>query len=109
MKLTSKQVAKIRDQTGLTPVSDQAAEDSGLSRAFGDQTFYIDPNGLYVFEPVTAPSGKGDQVLAVQIATVTVDEPDQADTSEEPAEKGDSVTLQPIQPRSTQVTADLAV
>lgn len=119
MKLTAKQVATIEKKTGFTPVPDSAAAETGLAEHFGDDTFYLDPQGVYVFEEVeegsfpdqagavgtaaeaNAATGAVEEtapmkpVIAVQIARV------------EPAE-GDQVTVRAIQPKATNLTVDLA-
>ncbi len=50
MKLTDDQVAVVEQQTGAIPIpaNDQAV--TSLTEAFGDHTFYADPNGLHVLE-----------------------------------------------------------
>ena len=107
MKLSKQQVAAIRKKTGLKPLPEEAAEESGLAGAFGDQTFYVDPEGVYVFEPVEPPSGMGEPLLAIQIAEI-----ERAEAAEEESESGDGeegdVVLRPIQPRTTSLTVDLA-
>ena len=103
MRLNENQVQTIENKTGLTPISDEAASDSGLAGHFGDNTFYLDSRGVYVFEEIQpvdesgAPVGEanGDMVTAIQIAAV------------EPAE-GDAVTVRSIQPEATQLTIELA-
>lgn len=96
MKLNKKQVDTIEKKTGFSPVPDDAATQSGLAGHFGENTFYLDSKGVYVFEAVEQPSEEGDHVMAVQIAEV------------EPAE-GDAVTIRGIQPKATALTVDLAV
>lgn len=97
MKLTSEQMTTIRRKTGLRPLPQTAAAEAGLAAAFGDQTFYVDPQGVYVFESIRHPSGGGDPVMAIQIARV-----------ERPEEDADEVTVRPVQPRGIDLTLDLA-
>jgi hypothetical protein len=97
MKLTASQVTAIQKKTGLKPLPDSAASETGLAEAFGDQTFYVDPQGIYVFESIENPSGDGDPVMAIQIASV------------EPQEEGsEQVTVRAVQPRPIDLTVDLA-
>ena len=97
MKLTKKQVKAIEKKTGFTPLPDEAAAESGLAEAFGDQTFYVDPDGVYVFEAVEQLSGTGEPVTAIQIAEV-----------ERSEEDSDEVTVRAVQPRTASLTVDLA-
>lgn len=119
MKLTASQVATIEKKTGFTPVPESAAAETGLAERFGDDTFYLDARGVYVFEEVeegafpdeagavgaaaasneatgavegTAPK---KPVIAVQIAAV------------EPV-GDDQVTVRAIQPKATSLAVDLA-
>lgn len=119
MKLTKTQVATIEKKTGFTPVPDEAAAETGLAEHFGEDTFYLDAQGVYVFEEVERdafPDSTGavgaaaeanaahgaaaggapkKPVVAVQIAAV------------EPAGE-DQVTVRAIQPKATELTVDLA-
>lgn len=97
MKLTASQVTVIQNKTGLKPLPETAASESGLADAFGDQTFYVDPQGVYVFESIENPSGDGDPVMAIQIAAV-----------EQKEDGGDEVTVRAVQPRPIDLTIDLA-
>jgi hypothetical protein len=97
MKLTATQVTAIEKQTGLKPLPDSAASEAGLAEAFGDQTFYVDPQGVYVFESIENPSGNGDPAMAIQIASVEATEGE-----------GDEVTVRAMQPRSIELTVDLS-
>ena len=89
MKLNRSQIAAVRRETKLAPVPPAVADESGLAGAFGDQTFYVDPEGVYVFEPVEQPSGE-EPLMAIQIAIV-----------EREAPEADEVVLRPVQPRTT--------
>lgn len=119
MKLTASQVATIEKKTGFTPVPDSAAAETGLADHFGEDTFYLDARGVYVFEEVeegafpdeagavgaaatanaeagaVAETAPKKPVVAVQIAAV------------EPA-GDDQVTVRAIQPKATSLAVDLA-
>ena len=97
MKLTADQVKSIEKKTGFKPLPDDAAAQSGLAEAFGDQTFYVDENGLYVFESVEPASGMGEPLLGIRIAKV-----------EGPKPEDDEVTLRPVMPQTTDLRVDLA-
>lgn len=52
MKLTEAQAERIKSQFGAEPLpTDEPAVDQ-LKDAFGEHTFYLDANGLIIFEPV---------------------------------------------------------
>jgi len=105
MKLTAVQVATIEKKTGFKPLPEEAAEQTGLAEAFGDQTFYVDPEGVYVFESIEAPSGEGEPVMAIRIAAV---ERAEGGDDGDSGDGGDEVTVRPVQPEATSLTVDLA-
>lgn len=94
MKLNRQQMSIIRKQIGIAPVPEPVAQ-TDLVGKFGDQTFYVDDEGLYVFEPVVPPSGQGDGLIAIQLAEV------------KPAESGDEVELRPVTPRISGMSAEI--
>lgn len=107
MKLNQDQVDTIKEKTGLTPIPQEAAADSGLEGHFGDNTFYLDSQGVYVFEEIrTEDDGvqtvvppeqaTGESVTAIQIAAV------------EQGEQEGAVSVRSIQPQATTLTVDLA-
>ncbi len=50
MKLSSPQIEKICSQTSLEVVREDGSAAAELSRHFGEHTFFVDPNGLFVVE-----------------------------------------------------------
>lgn len=50
MILTDTQIAVVEQQTGATPIPQDEPVAEQLRQAFGDHTFYADPNGLHVIE-----------------------------------------------------------
>lgn len=86
MKLTTEQVDAIERQTGAQPIpADNPAQDA-LESAFGEHTFYADPNGLHVLEPISTAGADGNHAEVLQIATWA------SETMDE---------LQPIEPKRT--------
>ncbi|MBT6093387.1 MAG: hypothetical protein HOH04_00795 [Rhodospirillaceae bacterium] len=73
MKLDAQQLALVENQTGAKPVpaDDPAVEQ--LSGAFGDHSFFLDPNGLYIFEAVDLPDTEAgtSPALLIQVAEWT--------------------------------------
>lgn len=107
MKLNQDQVDTIHEKTGLTPIPHDAASDSGLAGHFGDDTFYLDSQGVYVFEEVKTEAdgiqtvvppeqATGESVTAIQIAAV------------EEGEQDGAVNVRSIQPQATTLTVELA-
>ncbi len=98
MKLTSAQIDIIREKTGFEPLTEEQASESGLARFFGDNTFYMDEQGVYMFEEVEVDgeSFEGEQpVTAIMIAAV------------EPTGNGDEVQVRSVEPRLTTTTVDV--
>lgn len=97
MKLSATQVTVIKEKTGLKPLTDEVAVESGLSGFFGENSFYVDDRGVYVFEEAdgAVPADpEGALLTAIQIASV------------EPAE-GKAVTVRSIEPRTTQLVVEI--
>lgn len=71
MKLSSEQVKVVEERTGLQPIPEENPAMSQLKENFGDHTFYVDDNGLYVLETDgEAPDGE-NHATAVQVASWT--------------------------------------
>lgn len=51
MKLTSQQVASVKQELGADPIEETNPAISTLRQAFGDHTFYLASDGLFVLEP----------------------------------------------------------
>lgn len=98
MKLTPVQIETIREATGFSPLSEEQVSESGLDRFFGDNTFYMDDKGVYVFEEVEieGETFEGEQpVTAIKIAAL------------EPTGKEGEVQVRSIQPVLTTATVDI--
>lgn len=92
MKLSTQQIAAIKQQTDADPVAEDHPAAGQLREAFGDHTFYVDRNGLHVFEALEAPEGGGAPAALVQLAAWT-DE--------------DMTSLAPQEPQVSPVVVDL--
>jgi hypothetical protein len=55
MKLNSALVEQAVDQLGVEPIPEQHPAMPQLNQVFGDHTFFVDINGLYIVEPAEAP------------------------------------------------------
>lgn len=99
MKLTPAQIEIIREQTGFSPLPEEVALSSGLSGFFGDNTFYTDSSGVYIFEEIEEegqPEPEGQPVTAIMIAAL------------EPTGNGDEMQVRAVQARLTTTTVDIA-
>jgi hypothetical protein len=92
MKLTEQEALSIQEATGLDPLSPDAAAQAGLESHFGEHTFYIAEQGLFVFERIEATNG-ADTAQAVCLAVWTEQDGKQA--------------LAVIEPQPTEVTVEL--
>lgn len=96
MKLNRNQIAAVRRETGLTPLPAAVSEETGLADALGDQTFFVEPDGVYVFDQVRHPSG-APQLMAIRLAAVERAEPD-----------ADAVIVRRVAPSGAGLIVDLA-
>lgn len=98
MKLTPVQIETIREQTGFSPITEEQASESGLYAFFGDNTFYVDEAGVYIFEEVELEDEiqEGEQpVTAIKIAAL------------EPTANEGEMQVRSIQPLLTTTTVDI--
>lgn len=66
MKLSTAQIAEVKEQTGIDPVPEEHPTTPNLKEAFGDHTFFLDTNGLHVLEAAQEEKVEEDkQALAV--------------------------------------------
>lgn len=86
MKLTTAQVGAIERQTGAQPIPQDNPAQEALENAFGEHTFYADPNGLHVLEQMDAVGSDVPHAEVIQIASWANEQMDE---------------LQAIQPRRT--------
>ncbi|AKH42604.1 hypothetical protein FHS61_000374 [Altererythrobacter atlanticus] len=100
MKLTQDQTDQIQQKTGLEPVPTEIAQQSGLANHFGDETFYLNADGIFVFEqgrdPSAEDSGDAGAVTAIKIASV------------EQVGEANEVAVRAIEPQQTTLTVELA-
>ena len=93
MKLTAMQIAIIERETEAKAIPEDDEVATSLTGQFGDHTFYLDPNGLYVFERSNAEKQGREPVALVKIAEWV----DESRTS-----------ISPIEPEVKPVIVDLA-
>lgn len=66
MKLSTAQIAEVKEQTGIDPVPEEHPTTPNLKEAFGDHTFFLDTNGLHVLESAQEEQTQDEkQALAV--------------------------------------------
>ena len=77
MKLTDAQIAQIKDRVGAEPVPAESPATAMLSGHFGHHTFYVNEEGLHVFEAVDDTVERGPcEVHPVRLATWTSEKRD---------------------------------
>jgi hypothetical protein len=93
MKLTSRQITAVKQELSADPLEEENPAMETLRDAFGDHTFYVGADGLFVLEPVNDPAHAGEPAQLVLVAAWT-DEQRNA--------------LQPVPPQTTEKVVDLA-
>jgi len=98
VKLTPVQIDVIREATGFAPLTEEQASEGGLYAHFGDNTFYMDEQGIYVFEEVEIegePQVGEQPVTAIKIAAL------------DPTGNDGEVEIRSINPLLTTTTVDV--
>lgn len=93
MKLTEKQAAAVKARVNIDPIEEAHPAAEPLRQAFGDHTFYVVSDGLFVLEPDNDTGDAGEQARFVLVAAWT-DE--------------DKGTLRPVEPQQTNTVVDLS-
>ena len=68
MKLTIPQASDLQKETGAQVVDEGAPVQQQLAEAFGDHTFFLNDDGLHVWELIADEETNTQQMAAVQIA-----------------------------------------
>ena len=63
MKLTTDQIEAAKAVLGADPLEEDHPAAPQLKEAFGDKTFYVDTNGLLVFESTPEPDNEAELML----------------------------------------------
>ena len=63
MKLSTDQIAAAKAVLGAEPLEEDHPAAPQLKEAFGDKTFYVDTNGLLVFEDTEEPGTEAELTL----------------------------------------------
>lgn len=69
MKLTLQQIEKIREHTGLDPISHAESVVEMLEGHFGDHTFYLDEDGLRIWESISEEESPTEKLQGYRIAS----------------------------------------
>jgi len=93
MKLNSNQIAAVREDLIAEPLEEENPAMASLRQAFGDHTFYVGSEGLFVVEPVEDDAHPGEPAQLVLVAAWTDEE---------------KKALQPVPPQQTEKVIDLA-
>ncbi|MEX2642051.1 MAG: hypothetical protein WD270_01265 [Acetobacterales bacterium] len=92
MKLNEVQIDVVQQQVGVEPVPDDNPAVDTLKEHFGDHTFYVGQEGLFVWEEVDR-EGPEDAAVLVQLASWSEQQPD---------------TLVPHEPQVSELMVDFA-
>jgi hypothetical protein len=71
MMLTEEQVAAIKRQLDIEALEESNPSMDMLRKQFGEHTFYVGEDGLYMFEGLDAPSHPGQPANMVQVGAWT--------------------------------------
>lgn len=69
MKLTIEQIEGIHDQAGIDPIPQTEAVIDVLQHHFGDHTFYVDEEGLRVWESIDDEQAATEKLQAYRVAS----------------------------------------
>jgi len=94
MILSENQVAVAKATLGADPVPADHPAMPQLQQAFGEHTFYLDANGLMVFEPAEDAAADAKEAARLVLVAAWADESKQQ--------------LSPVQPQPTNLVVDLA-
>lgn len=89
MKLSTDQIAAAKAVLGADPLEEEHPAAPQLREAFGDKTFYVDTNGLLVFQETEEP---GTEAQLMLVAAWTGEDQNQLGVVE-PVETGIKVDL----------------
>ena len=92
MKLNSNQIAAVKQDLSADPLEEENPAMASLRQAFGDHTFYVGSEGLFVVEPVEDDAHPGEPAQLVLVAAWTDEE---------------KKALQPVPPQQTAKIVDL--
>jgi hypothetical protein len=83
VKLNADQIVEVQRQVGVDPVDADDPATETLRENFGDHTFYVGQEGLFVWEPAEGADGAEDPAVLVHVAEWSEDR-DDALVSQEP-------------------------
>lgn len=69
MKLALQQIERIREQTGMDPIPQTEAVIEVLRNHFGDHTFYLDEEGLRIWESISEEGSSSEKLQGYRIAS----------------------------------------
>lgn len=93
MKLSNHQVAAVKRELGADPIDAASPATAELANVFGDHTFYLASDGLFIIEPVESSELDREPAQIIRVAA-WVDERKQE--------------LQPVPPEATEQVLDLS-
>lgn len=94
MKLNLRQIASVKQELGVDPIEEKNPAMEALRDTFGDHTFYVGTDGLFVIEPANDPTHSGEPAHLVLVGAWADEQ---------------RTALQPVPRQATEQVVDLAV
>lgn len=74
MRLSELQLQRVQEHTGASVVPDDNPSMPALKQNFGDHTFFLDGDGLHIWETVEVEPDESSKLVGVRIASWSNDE-----------------------------------
>ena len=74
MRLSELQTRQVQEHTGASVIPDDNPTMPALRKSFGDHTFFLDADGLHVWESVDNDPSDGAKLVGVRIASWSDDD-----------------------------------
>ena len=74
MRLSELQMQRVQEETGASVVPEDNPSMPALKQNFGDHTFFLDSEGLHIWETVAGEPSEASKLVGVRIASWSSDE-----------------------------------
>src|SRR3990170_3780392 len=74
MRLSEPQMQRVQQETGASVVPEDNPSMPALKQNFGDHTFFLDSEGLHIWETVTDEPAEDTKLVGVRVASWTSEE-----------------------------------
>ena len=69
MRLSEPQTRRVQEETGASVVPEDNPSMPALKQNFGDHTFFLDAEGLHIWESVAEQPSDSDKLIGVRVAS----------------------------------------